>query len=115
MKRWIFLAIAGVSLTGFSASSDAFEGKKPTNERLLVIHAAPSQKANDPEQDSRLNVYDGIVEYLTDKGYRIVDKASAEQCSLQIAATHDIDPLLNRAASFGLKFGFFIMECAFYQ
>jgi len=104
MKRWITLAIAGVSLAGFSVTSDAIEGKKPTNERLLVIHAAPSQKENDPEQNSRLNVYEGIVEYLTDKGYRVVDKASAEQCSLQIAATHDIDPLLNRAASFGLKF-----------
>ena len=104
MKRWITLAIAGVSLAGFSASSEAIEGKKPTNERLLVIHAAPSQKENDPEQIPRLNVYEGIVEYLTDKGYRVVDKVSAEQCSLQIAATHDIDPLLNRAASFGLKF-----------
>ena len=91
-------------MAGFSASSEAIEGKKPTNERLLVIHAAPSQKENDPEQIPRLNVYEGIVEYLTDKGYRVVDKVSAEQCSLQIAATHDIDPLLNRAASFGLKF-----------
>lgn len=80
------------------------DSKKTVSERLLVIHVAPSQKKNDPEQESRLNVYEGLVEYLTDKGYRVVDKAAAEQCSLQIAATHEIDPVLNKAASFGLKF-----------
>lgn len=104
MRRWIALAIAAVCLAGFYPPSAAIGGNKSTNERLLVIHAAPSQKANDPEQDSRLNVYEGIVESLTDNGYRVVDKTSAEQCSLQIAATHDIDPVLNRAASFGLKY-----------
>lgn len=104
MKPWITLIIAVVCLTGLSTFGVAAEGKRATNERLLVIHASPADNTNDPEKESRLNVYEGIAEYLTDMGYRIVDKVSAEQCSLQIAATHDIDPLINNAASFGLKF-----------
>ncbi len=104
MKHWVALTVVGVSLAGFGAPCAAIEAKKITNERLLVIHVAPSAKANDSEQNSRLNVYEGLVEHLTDKGYRVIDKASAEQCSLQLAATHDIDPVLNKAASFGLKF-----------
>lgn len=79
-------------------------GGKGVNERILVIHSTSPQKDRDPEQHSRLSVYEGVVEYLADKGYRIVDKTSAEQCSLQVAATHDIDPLLNKAAAFGLKY-----------
>lgn len=104
MKHWSTLVVAGATLAGLCVSTAFADGGKPINERLLVIHVAPSQKKNDPEQESRLNVYDGLVEYLTDKGYRVVDKAAAEQCSLQIAATHEIDPHLNKAASFGLKF-----------
>lgn len=82
----------------------AANSHKPINERILLIHATSSGKAPDSEQQPRLSVYEGIVEQLADNGYRIVDKSSAEQCSLQIAATHDIDPHLNKAASFGLKF-----------
>ena len=104
MKYWSTLAVAGITMAGLCVSSVFADGKKPINERLLVIHVAPSQKKNDPEQESRLNVYEGLVEYMTDKGYRVVDKAAAEECSLQIAATHEIDPVLNKAASFGLKF-----------
>lgn len=77
---------------------------KQINERILLIHSAASSQTPDPEQQSRTSVYEGMVEKLADSGYRIVDKSSAEQCSLQIAATHEIDPLLNKAASFGLKF-----------
>jgi hypothetical protein len=104
MNRWITATIAAVCLVGFGPPCFAVDAKKSANERLLIIHVAPSQKANDHEQESRVNVYEGLVEYLADKGYRVVDKAAAEQCSLQIAATHEIDPVLNKAASFGLKF-----------
>ncbi|MEI7816822.1 MAG: hypothetical protein WCI45_06475 [Desulfuromonadales bacterium] len=104
MKHWITLVFAVFAMACYGTPSSASDTKKPSNERLLIIHVAPSSKANDAEQESRVNVYEGLVEYLTDKGYRVVDKASAEQCSLQIAATHEIDPVLNKAASFGLKF-----------
>jgi hypothetical protein len=104
MKLWITMFFAGVSLVITGIPSAAIEVKRPINERLLIIHATPSKNVPDPERESRLNVYEGLVEHLTDKGYRVVDKASAEQTSLQIAVTHEIDPVLNKAASFGLRF-----------
>src|SRR5262245_40958021 len=104
MKRWITLAVTGCLLTGLNCNCDALEIKKTINERLLRIHAVPAQKGGEHERLSQESAYEGIVEHLTDKGYRVIDKASSEQCSLQIAATHDIDPVLNKAASFGLKF-----------
>lgn len=97
------LLISGLLLSTTCATAIAASGKS-INERILVIHSTSSLKDKDPEQQPRLSVYEGIVEQLADKGYRIVDKASAEQCSLQVAATHDIDPVLNKAASFGLKY-----------
>lgn len=105
MRRLLSLLAAGYifSVIGCPAAFAAGSGKS-VNERILVIHSTPAQKGKDPELLSRASAYDGIVEYLADKGYRIVDKASAEQCSLQVAATHDIDPFINKAASFGLKF-----------
>lgn len=104
MKYFLAIITLGISLIAVSAIDSLAENRKPANERLLVINVAPSQKKNDPEQESRLNVYDGLVEYLTDKGYRVVDKAAAQQCSMEIAATHEIDPVVNKAASFGLKY-----------
>jgi hypothetical protein len=105
MWRQYCLFTAGCFLAVIcSSSATAAVGGKSINERILVIHSTSSQNAKDPELPSRVSAYDGIVEYLSDKGYRIVDKASAEQCSLQVAATHDIDPFINKAASFGLKF-----------
>lgn len=97
--------ILSVVLTVLAAHPCAADQKKTAiNERLLLIHALPSTKGGEQEKGAQQSVYDGIVEHLTDNGYRVVDKASAEQCSMQIAATHDIDPHLNKAASFGLKF-----------
>jgi len=107
MKRWISLLAAVGTLAVLACPERAIaadDARTSVKERILVIHATPSAPANDPEKPSRSSVYEGIIELLTDKGYRIVDKASAEQCSLQVAATHDIDPHLNKAASFGLKF-----------
>lgn len=97
--------IAGCSAVAILASPClAAPPSKAFNERILLIHPASSPIKPDPEQQPRLSVYEGIVEHLADNGYRVVDKASAEQCSLQIAATHDIDPDLNKAAAFGLKY-----------
>lgn len=102
---WMKAVILSVVLTILiTLPCAAGSGKTAINERLLLVHALPSQKGGEQEKGAQQSVYDGIVEHLTDSGYRVVDKASAEQCSLQIAATHDIDPHLNKAASFGLKF-----------
>jgi len=107
MGRFFCLLTTGLIFSNiFSTSLHAAGNGKSINERILVIRSTPSQKekGKDAEHIPRGSAYDGIIEYLSDKGYRIVDKASAEQCSLQIAATHDIDPMLNKAASFGLKY-----------
>jgi hypothetical protein len=105
MGRLFCLLTAGCILTLVCSPSVPAAGSgKSINERILVIHSTPPQKEKDPELLTRASAYDGIVEYLADKGYRIVDKASAEQCSIQVAATHDIDPVINKAASFGLKY-----------
>lgn len=105
MGRLFSLFAAGCAITVICCSSSLAAGSgKSINERILVIHSTSAQKGKDVELIPRVSTYDGIVEFLSDKGYRIVDKASAEQCSLQIAATHDIDPVLNKAASFGLKY-----------
>jgi hypothetical protein len=105
MGQLLCLFTAGCIFAILCCPSDlAAASGKSINERILVIHSTPSQKEKDPELIPRASAYDGMVEYLSDKGYRIVDKAAAEQCSLQVAATHDIDPVINKAASFGLKY-----------
>ncbi len=76
--------------------------KPADGERLLVLRATGSTAEYEPAAQS--GVYDSIIEYLTDRGYRVVDRAAAEQASIQIAATHEIDPVLNKAADYGLKF-----------
>src|SRR4051794_24091169 len=113
MEVWMNSRLAGLVAGCILAVTvwpcHASETGKSVNERLLVIHPVGSVK----EKQSSESVYDGIVEQLTDKGFRVVDKASAEHCSIQIAATHEIDPDLNRAASFGLKF--FAENIIFYK
>lgn len=73
-----------------------------SSERLLVIHAL--EQASGPERIAQTGAFDSMLEFLTDRGYRVVDRQSAEQASMQIAATHEIDPLINKAAAVGLTF-----------
>ena len=104
MGRLSMLAVSAAVAALLAPLSADGAPRREIHERLLLIHAVLGPKSHDSERMALQSAYDGIVELLTDKGYRVVDKASAEQCSLQIAATHDIDPSLNKAASFGLKF-----------
>ena len=78
--------------------------KPAGGERLLLIHSVAGSAIQEKELVAQAALYDSMVEYLADRGYRIVDRASAEQASTQIAVTHEIDPALNRAAALGLKF-----------
>jgi len=97
----ILLAIFFLSMFCTTLSSAA-SSKPADGERLLLIHATgnPLKK----ESATQSAVYESMIEFLTDRGYRIVDKTSAEQASIQVSATHDIDPLLNKAAAVGLNF-----------
>lgn len=49
------------------------------------------------------NSYGAIVGDLADKGFDVIDKSYAEQFSIQIADTHEIDIDTNQAAAYGLR------------
>lgn len=50
------------------------------------------------------NSYGAIVEILADKGFDVIDKASAQKFSVQVAETHEMDLDTNKAALYGLKY-----------
>lgn len=77
--------------------------KPADGERLLLIRSTGGS-TSEKELAAQGGIYDSMVEYLTDRGYRVVDRSLAEQASVQIAATHEIDPLVNKAAAYGLQF-----------
>ncbi|MDD5284386.1 MAG: hypothetical protein PHD54_00890 [Desulfuromonadaceae bacterium] len=75
------------------------------NPRILVAFSKKGEGAQIfKSKDFVEEIYNGIVETLTDKQFRVVDKASSEKFAQQVAATHEIDVDLNKAAAFGLKF-----------
>ncbi len=49
-------------------------------------------------------IYNGIVESLSDKQFRVVDREAAQSFSDQLAETHDINLNVNKAAAYGLKY-----------
>lgn len=50
------------------------------------------------------NSYGAIVDVLTEKGFDVIDKTSAQKFSIQVAETHEIDIDTNKAAAYGLKY-----------
>ncbi|HEY3308601.1 MAG TPA: hypothetical protein VGJ93_09105 [Desulfuromonadaceae bacterium] len=79
--------------------------KNVGNPRVLVAFSKKGEGAQAfKNKDFVEEIYNGIVETLTDKQFRVVDKATAEKFSQQVAATHEIDVDLNQAAAFGLKY-----------
>ena len=79
--------------------------KSVGNPRILVAYSKKGQGAKALQnKDFIEEIYNGIVESLTDKQFRVVDKSTAEKFSQQVAATHEIDVDLNQAAAFGLKY-----------
>lgn len=96
----IFLVASFLLCLGGGMATAA--SKPADGERLLLIHATGGTQ--EKEATAKSGAYDSMVEYLTGRGYRVVDRQTAEQASQQIAATHEIDPVLNKAAAYGLKF-----------
>jgi len=79
--------------------------KNVGNPRILVAYStkgesAPALKGKDFVDE----IYNGIVEALTDRQFRVVDKRASEKFSQQVAETHEIDVDLNKAAAFGLQY-----------
>lgn len=74
------------------------------NPRIMVAFSNKSRDKIFKDKEFTDEIYNGIVESLTDKQFRVVDKSSAEKFAMQQAETHEIDVDLNRAAAYGLKF-----------
>ena len=75
------------------------------NPRILVAFNKKTEGAQAfKNKDFVEEIYNGIVETLTDKQFRVVDKASSEKFAQQVSETHEIDVDLNKAAAYGLKF-----------
>lgn len=86
---------------------NALAGLRATagNPRILVSFSKKGEGADlFKGKDFVEEIYNGIVETLTDKQFRVVDRASSEKFAKQVAATHEIDVDLNKAAAFGLKY-----------
>lgn len=79
--------------------------KSVGNPRILVAYSKKGEGAAILKgKDFIEEIYNGIVESLTDKQFRVVDKSGSERFAQQVADTHGIDVDLNRAAAYGLKF-----------
>ena len=79
--------------------------KSVGNPRILVAVSKKGEGAQVfKNKDFVEEIYNGIVETLTDKQFRVVDKASSEKFAQQVAETNEIDVDLNKAAAYGLKF-----------
>lgn len=74
------------------------------NPRILVAYKTGTEAARELKGKEFVEeIYNGIVEALTDKQFRVVDKRTSEKFSQQVAETHEIDVDLNKAAQFGLQ------------
>jgi hypothetical protein len=79
--------------------------KNMGNPRILVAFSQRGEGAQTfKNKDFIEEIYNGIVESLTDKQFRVVDKNSAENFARQVADTHEINTYLNKAADYGLKY-----------
>ncbi len=75
------------------------------NPRILIAFSQEGEGMQALKNKSFVEeINNGIEEVLTDKQFRVVDKASSERFAQQIADTHDINLAVNKAASYGLKF-----------
>lgn len=79
--------------------------KSVGNPRILVAFGKNADSSDELQSKGFVDdVYSGIVEGLTDKQFRVVDKSTAERFSKEVAATQGIDVDLNKAAAYGLKY-----------
>jgi hypothetical protein len=72
------------------------------NPRILVVFSTKQKNLRGKVFIDE--IYNGIVESLTDRQFRVVDKSAADQFARQMADSHEIDVNLNRAAAYGLSY-----------
>ena len=79
--------------------------KSVGNPRILVAFSKKGEGSKELQNKDFIDeIYNGIVESLTDKQFRVVDKTTSAKFAQQVADTHEIDVDLNKAAAYGLKF-----------
>lgn len=75
------------------------------NPRILVAFSKKGEGANVLQNKDFIDeIYNGIVESLTDNQFRVVDKSSSDQFAQQVAETHEINVDVNKAAAAGLRY-----------
>lgn len=80
-------------------------GTTVNNPRILVAYSNKGENAQIlKNKDFVEEVYNGIVESLTDQQFRVVDKSASERFAVQTAESHGIDVDVNKAAKFGLQY-----------
>jgi len=72
------------------------------NPRILVLSSTKDNNIRSKEFHD--DIYNGIIESLTDQQFRVVDKETADKFAQQITETHGIDIDLNKAAKYGLQY-----------
>lgn len=78
--------------------------KNVGNPRIMVLFSNKSKDSIFKDKEFTEEIYNGIVETLTDRQFRVVDRETAERFSMQQADTHEIDLDLNKAAKYGLQY-----------
>jgi len=79
--------------------------KSVGNPRILVAFSSKGEGGRLFKDKNFIEeIYNGIVETLTDNQFRVVDKASSDKFAEQVGSTHGIDIDLNKAAAYGLRF-----------
>lgn len=79
--------------------------KNMGNPRIMVAYRSMAEEGEAMQGEEFVDdVYSGIVELLTDRQFRVVDRSAAEKFASQVADTHGTDVDLNRAAQYGLKY-----------
>jgi len=80
------------------------------NPRIMVIYnpnLPQGAKLGQTRRDLEAffdNSYGAIVEQLTEQGFDVIDKSSAQQFAIQVADTHAVDLDVNRASAYGLTY-----------
>ncbi len=74
--------------------------------RILVVYSSKNSEGPAVFKNKGFvdEIYNGIVESLTDKQFRVVDKADAQKFARQIAEAHEVEVDSNSAAKYGLKY-----------
>ena len=79
--------------------------KKIGNPRILVAFSNKGEGVQTfRNKDFISEIYNGIVENLTDKQFRVVDRSAADNFAQQVADTLEMNAYLNRAADYGLRY-----------